>query len=99
MTISYLDGMIQIAVIFLSIVAGVVAISLFKSSHKQEHLKPWKPLIIGLVLFAVVEVLGALAAFNIYKSAYLTHVLVSVILIVLVYSLFLQIMEAKKWQA
>jgi len=40
MVISYLDGMIQIAVIFLSIVAGVVAISLFKASHKQEHLNP-----------------------------------------------------------
>lgn len=95
--VSYIDGMLQIAVVFLSVVAGIVAISLFKASHKQEHLNPWKPLIICLVLFAIEEVLGALEAFNIYTSAYLTHVIPSAILLILIYALFLQIMEAKKW--
>lgn len=96
--ISYIDGVLQIAVVFLSMVAGIVAISLFKVSHKQEHLKPWKPLIFALVLFAIEEILGALAAFNIYKSSYLTHIIPSAILLILIYSLFLQIMEAKKWE-
>ena len=93
----FIDGMIQIAVVFLSIVAGFVALSLFKTSHKLEHLKPWKPLIICLVLFMVEEILGTLAAFSIYKSSFLTHVIPSIILMLLIYSLILQISEAKKW--
>lgn len=96
--VNLLDGIIQIAVVFLSIVAGILAISLFKISHKLEHLRPWRPLIICLILFAIVEVLGALSAFKIFVSSWLTHVIPSLILIVLMYALFLQIMEAEKWR-
>ncbi|HLD06252.1 MAG TPA: hypothetical protein VJC16_01825 [Candidatus Nanoarchaeia archaeon] len=96
--VSSLDGIIQIAVVFLSVVAGGIAISLFRTSHTMSYLKPWRPLIIGLVLFAVEEILGALAAFNIYRSPFLTHVIPSAILIILMYALFLQILEAQKWR-
>ncbi|MBI4149376.1 hypothetical protein HY491_02930 [Candidatus Woesearchaeota archaeon] len=96
--VSSIDGIIQIAVIFLSVVAGGTALSLFRTSHKVSYLKPWRPLIIGLVLFAVEEVLGALAAFSIYRSPFLTHVIPSAILLILMYALFLQIIEAQKWR-
>lgn len=95
--LSFVDGMVQIADVFLAIVAGLVALSLFKASHKLEHLKPWKPLISCLILFMIEEVLGALAAFNIYESAFLTHIIPSAILLLLIYALILQISEAKKW--
>lgn len=94
----YIDGIIQIAIVFLSIIAGIFALSLFKVSHKVEHLRPWKPLIIALFLFAIIEILGALSAFKIFVSDWLTHVIPSVILILLMYALFLQIMEAEKWR-
>ena len=87
----------QIANVLLAIVAGVIAITLFKISHQQEHLRPWRPLILALVLFAIEETLGALVAFNIMSPTFLTHIIPSLILVVLMYALFLQILEAHKW--
>lgn len=92
----YLEGMLKIANVFLSIVAGFIAISLFKASHQSKYLKPWKLLIIALVLFAVQEVLGALRAFDIYSTPHLTHIVPTAILGFLIYALILQIGLAKK---
>jgi len=96
--VNIIEGITQIAVVFLSIVAGFIAISLFRTSHKVSYLKPWRPLIFGLILFALEAILGGLASFRIYQSPFLTHVIPSAILLLLIYSLFLQIIEANKWQ-
>ena len=76
----YLEGLIKIANVFLAVIAGGIAISLFHISHKEKTLRPWKFLIGALVLFSVQEVLGALRAFKIFESPFLTHIVPTAIL-------------------
>ncbi len=94
--VGYIEGILKIANLFLSLVAGLIAISLFKASRKEKHLKPWYLLIIVLVLFAVQEVLGALRAFSIYETPHLTHINPGIMLAFLIWALVLQIYMVKK---
>lgn len=87
----YLEGLLKIANVFLSIIAGIIAITLFKASNQRKHLKPWKILIIVLVLFAIQEILGALRAFDIFESPYLTHIIPTAMLGLLIITLLFQI--------
>jgi len=89
--LNYLEGLLKIANVFLSMIAGIIAISLFKVSHQRKHLRPWKILIVVLVLFATQEILGALRAFEIFSSPYLTHIIPTAILGLLIVTLLLQI--------
>lgn len=93
--LAYVDGVLQIANLFLSIVAGMVAISLFKASKEDKLLAAWKPLIIVLILFAGEMVLGALWAFNIYRTPHLTHVGASVIMLLVIYALNKQLVISR----
>ena len=90
-----IEGIIKIANVVLSLVAGFLALSLFKISHHRKELKPWKLLIASLVLFVVQEILGALRAFQIYETPYLTHIVPTLILGLLVWALVLQIRITK----
>ena len=58
----YLYGTFQIANLFLAIVAGTMAATLFEVSHARTHLRPWKVLILALILFAVLQVRGLRAS-------------------------------------
>ena len=91
--LNFVEGIFKIANLFLSLIAGVLAISLFTLSSKKKHKKliPWKVLIIALIFFVIQEVLGALRAFRIFESPYLTHVVPTVILGLLILALILQI--------
>ena len=93
---SYWYGVIQIANVFLAVVAGVLAASLFRVSHQKMHLKPWKMLIVALVLFSILEVVGALRTFGVYESLFLTHTITSAILAFLIITLVLQIKIAEE---
>lgn len=90
-TYLYIYGTLQIANLFLAVVAGTMAATLFQISHQRSHLRPWKILVIGLILFSVLEIIGALRSFNIYTSAFLTHVITSAILACLIITLIMQI--------
>ncbi len=91
--LDFVEGIFKIANVFLSLIAGVLAISLFKFSgkRKKENLTPWKVLIIALIFFGVQEILGALRAFSIFESPYLTHIVPTIILGLLIIALTLQI--------
>ncbi len=93
MVYTYYDGVLQIANVFLVIIAGIIAISMYKHSKKQ--VRAWKPLIIALVLFAVEEVFGALRSFQIFSTPYITHIIPSFILAFLIYALVLQILVSR----
>lgn len=93
--VEYLEGILKIANVFLSLVAGFIAVSLIRASAKKKALKPWYLLIIVLVLFAIQEVLGALRAFNMFSTPYLTHIIPTIILGLLIWALALQIMYRK----
>jgi hypothetical protein len=88
--LSYLEGVFQIANLFLSIVAIVLAVMLFKRYHTHE-LHPFKYLMIALILFDIVLIFGALRSFGIYESAYITHFLPGIILGTMMYALYLEI--------
>lgn len=89
--VQYFEGVIQIANVFLAIVAGIIAASLFRVSHKQSLLKPWKTLIIVLILFAIEEIFGALNAFTILEPSFITHIIPTFMLLLLIYSIDMQI--------
>jgi predicted membrane-bound dolichyl-phosphate-mannose-protein mannosyltransferase len=89
--VGYLEGILKIANLFLSVIAGIIAISLFKYSREDNNLKSWYILIVVLILFAVQEILGALRAFQIYSTPHLTHVNPSIMLGLLIWALALQV--------
>lgn len=94
--VEYLEGIFKIANLLLSVVAGYIALSMLKISEQRKGLKPWNMLIIALVFFAVQEILGALRAFRIYSSVFLTHIVPTVILGFLIAALVMQIYEHKR---
>ena len=89
--VDYLEGILKISNVFLSLIAGFIAVGLFKVSHKRKALNPWRLLIIVLVLFAVLEIFGALRAFNIFESPFITHLIPTVMLGLLITALAFQI--------
>lgn len=92
--VDYVSGVLQIANVFLAIVAGLIAATLFEASKKKQ-LSAWRPLIVVLILFAVVEIVGALRSFGIWSTPYLTHVIPSFILLFLIWALVRQINIAR----
>jgi peptidoglycan/LPS O-acetylase OafA/YrhL len=84
-------GITQIATVFLSIIAGIIALGMFQHAIQRRYLAAWKPLVIALVLFAVEELLGILRTFGIWSTPYLTHVVPSFILVFLIAALLKQI--------
>ena len=74
-------GVLQLTVVFLSIMAGGIALSLFRISSKHDLLGAWPMVIVALVLFAIVEIVGVLDAFDIYRQiAWMRHVIPSLIM-------------------
>ena len=86
----YIEGVLQIANTFLSLVAGIIAISTFGQLSKK-NLQPWKYLLVVLIIFAAVLIVGALRSFGIYESPFLTHIMVTALLGVLIVALTKQI--------
>ena len=84
-------GVLQLTVVFLSIAAGAVAATLYRISRKHDELKAWNYLIIALILFAIVEIIGVLDAFDLYRQiAYLRHLIPSVIMGLLIAAVVVQ---------
>ena len=84
-------GISQFAAVFLSIIAGVIAISMFSTAHKERLLHAWRFMIVALVLFTVEEILGALKTFGVYSTPHLTHIVPSFILAFVIIALVSQI--------
>ncbi len=94
-------GIGQLSAVFLSIIAGLIAISMFRLARRQPLLRGWKFLIWSLVLFAVEEVVGALRTFGVSwyfsDSPWLTHVIPTFVLALLIVALSNQININKGW--
>lgn len=88
--IGYIEGILKLANVFLSVIAGIIAISLIKHSHKKKYTNAWYILIIVLVLFAVQEILGALRAFQIFSTPYLTHIVPTLMLGLLIWAVAME---------
>ncbi len=90
-------GIAQFAAAFLSVVAGLIALTIFHKAFQRKILKAWRYLIPALLLFMVVEVVGALKTFGVYSTPYLTHVLTGIILAFLIVALVVQTNIKKGW--
>lgn len=84
-------GIAIVTSVFLSIIAGFLALTMFEHTHQRKHLAAWGPLIMALVLFAAEEVFGALKVFGVWSTPWLTHVIPSFILVFLIAALLKQI--------
>jgi len=85
------EGIFQIANLFIAIAAGIIASTLFKRAWKTEKLKAWVPLIFALILFAFQQIIAALRSFHIYSTPYLTHIVPTLILGCLITAVILEI--------
>lgn len=100
MPLSIYDWVYGIAVltaVFLSCIAGYIAVSIFKHSGQHKYLHAWRPLIIALVFFTAEEIIGAFKIFGVWSTPWLTHVLPAFILIFLIDALLRQINITKGW--
>tara|TARA_Y100000310_G_C20555246_1_gene750170 strand:+ start:309 stop:599 length:291 start_codon:yes stop_codon:yes gene_type:complete len=91
--VEYLEGILKIGNLVLAVVAGIIALSLVKATRERKELRPWIFMIGALVFFAVQMVLGALRAFQIFESPFLTHVNPALILVCIITALILQIQQ------
>lgn len=90
-------GIAQLAAVFLAIIAGFIALSMFMESARHPHLRSWRYLIIALTLFAIEEIIGAMRTFGVWSTPYLTHIVPSLILAFLIAALIVQIQTNKGW--
>jgi len=93
----WIYGTVQFAVVILSVIAGLIAISMYRLTKNRSDTASWNPLLAALVLFAVVEILGGLATFGVYRTPHLTHVITSVVLGFLIVALLRKINFTKGW--
>ncbi len=92
----FTEGVLQIAVVFLSVVAGALAVTMFKHSHKRKELRAWKPLIAALILFALEMIFGFMKAWNFMdRGNPITHIIPSFILGFVIWALVQQILIKK----
>ena len=90
MALEFLEGAMKLTNVVLALVAGYLSLQIYHMSRRKDLL-PWKVLAAALLFFMVQHILGALRAFNLYESVFLTHIVVTIILGLLILALSLQI--------
>lgn len=96
---SFINGLLQLAGLFLSIAAGILAVSLFNISNKTKHLWSWRVLIIALIVFGIHKLFSALHSFNILKTSYLGQIFPFIIMSLVLWAVVFQIQIIKVEQA
>ena len=92
----YLEGIFQSTNIILASVALVLVLLLFRH-YKHPEVKPFRYLALAMLVFIVLLLFAALRSFGIYENPYITHVLPTPILLILLYAVYLEIkLRAKK---
>lgn len=84
-------GIANITSVFVSLIAGFIALSMFEKAGQRKYLGAWKYLLVALLLFALEMIVGALKTFGIWSTPWLTHVIPSFILVFLIAALVKQI--------
>lgn len=87
----FVQGVLKIMDVFLSIVAAVLIVWLFRVAKGDKRIRPWHFLFAALVIFAFGEIMGTLDAFGfLYFRPFLPGIEVGVIIffiIALIYRL------------
>ncbi len=97
-TYDWVYGSCQIGAVLLSIIAGIIAVSMLSQASKRKQLRAWPYLLWALLFFAIEEILGALKTFGIYSTPWLTHVVPGIILAFLITALVIQIQVTKGYE-
>lgn len=94
----FFAGMLQLTNMFLAVTAGGIAISMFKRAGKtsEPFLRPWKFLLTALVLYGVLQVVAVLRSFGIFEVPFLTHIIVSVLLLFVIIGLIVELEVVRK---
>ncbi len=90
-TYDWVYGIATMTVVFLSLIAGGIAVGMFEMTAQRKYLAAWKPLLLALMLFALEEIVGSLKIFGVWSTPWLTHVIPSFILVFLIVALSQQI--------
>ncbi|MBS3107087.1 hypothetical protein J4419_05515 [Candidatus Woesearchaeota archaeon] len=90
MALEFLEGALKLTNLVLALVAGYLSVRIYSMSRRKDLL-PWKILAVALLFFMVQQILGALRAFGLYTSPFLTHIVPTIILGLLILALSLQI--------
>lgn len=96
----WIYGVAQIAAGVLAVIASVICIIVLRSS-KTRILRAWVPLLFGIILFIIEQIIGGLRTFAIVPSTgiwvFIIHVLVSGILCMLIVALLVQLQVNRGW--
>lgn len=95
-TYDWIYGVAQFAAAFLAVIAVLIALTMFRKAE-EKPLKAWKFLLLGVIFFAVEEVVGALETFGVLETQYLTHVIPGIIIGLLITALVIQTNIARGW--
>ena len=101
-TYEWVYGIAQLSAVFLSIVAGVLALSLMRNASRQPLLRAWRYMVWALVLFTIEEIVGALRTFGVVPSlhteyAWVTHVIPTFVLLFLIAAILNQLSVNRGW--
>ena len=97
-TYDWIYGSGQIGSVVLSLIAGIIAITMLRQAHKRKQLRAWPYLLWSLVFFAIEELVGALKTFGIWSTPWLTHIIPGLILAFLIAALVIQIQVVKGYE-
>jgi hypothetical protein len=68
---------------------------MYKAAKQRKALRAWRFMLWALIFFALEEVVGALKTFGGWSTPWLTHVIPSIILALLIAALIVQIQVTK----
>jgi len=94
----WIYGIAQFSASFLAIIAILISVSLFKSAWQLKIMGAWKYLLFALILFAFEEIAGGLKTFGVIAHLpFITHIIPTFILGLLIAGLIVQIDIKRGW--
>lgn len=87
----WLLGIALISAVVLSLFAGIIALMMFGKTTQKRYLRSWKFMIMALGFFILQEIIASLKIFGIFSTPYLTHIIPSFILVLLIAAVVMQI--------
>jgi hypothetical protein len=96
----YVYGVAQLAAGILAIMVGFVCFPMLGKTRERKQ-AAWKPLLLGLILFVLEEVIGGLRTFGVVPDAgiwkFSVHIIVSAILALMIGAVVMQTRINKGW--
>jgi hypothetical protein len=96
----WIYGVAQLAAGFLAVIAGIICLTMLRSS-RNATLRAWRPMLFGILLLIAGQIIGGLRTFGILPYtgvwSFIVHVLVSGILGMLICAILIQLQVNRGW--